>query len=526
MARLTLGLLGHRAPPPPRVRPKDVKHALPGRLSAIRNMLNTPAPRAIPTKSRPAQPAIPRRPRDRSVRATPARAHLGRHLCRSGRTRSGLSLPRCATRPPPVDLVVNRVASPANEHALMVRAGFDGRGAARAASAVSWRPPPLTRGGPRSRRPRRRPPGTPTSSSGSSGAKTSGRLEEQRRSVGRRCRRRTDLCPATRPPGHASQLAERGRLGRAASLAAAASGVCPPQLRLGGRERPPRRRAGSAVSAVAAPRRPRRPPSHPVPCARAAERSSSVATVLSPARAPWAKCQARDGRGQPGSVDSAKARVGSRPVLRRTPTGRRPNAPVGDGTITRAPTRAGRPRPRASLPERRPRAAPRRATPGRVTGRFSGGDHEQQAGLDGQSLDAALEALLDPPGERHDGGQPEPARQRRRGQPRGNSNNASGLPCVSATMRSRTRSSSGQRTTESSSARASASASPLTTSSGSPLKSSLGSRRREDHEHRLGDQTAGRERQRLSRRPVQPLGVGPSDAHERVRRSWPLPPAG
>lgn len=54
--------------------------------------------------------------------------------------------------------------------------------------------------------------------------------------------------------------------------------------------------------------------------------------------------------------------------------------------------------------------------------------------------------------------------------PRDSSSNASGLPRVSATIRSRTRSSSGPLTTLASSSRASGSSSPGTTSSGSPSK--------------------------------------------------------
>ncbi len=104
-------------------------------------------------------------------------------------------------------------------------------------------------------------------------------------------------------------------------------------------------------------------------------------------------------------------------------------------------------------------------------------------------------------------GIPNPPASAAGGSPRGSSSKASGLPCVSATMRSRTRSSSGQRTTESSSTRASASASPSTTSSGSPVKSALGSPRREYHQHRVGHQPARRKRQRLGRRSVQPLRV-------------------
>jgi hypothetical protein len=60
--------------------------------------------------------------------------------------------------------------------------------------------------------------------------------------------------------------------------------------------------------------------------------------------------------------------------------------------------------------------------------------------------------------------------------PRGNSSNASGLPRVSATSRSRTRSSNGTPSTEPNKARASPFRRPSTGSFGSPLSSSLGSR--------------------------------------------------
>jgi hypothetical protein len=60
--------------------------------------------------------------------------------------------------------------------------------------------------------------------------------------------------------------------------------------------------------------------------------------------------------------------------------------------------------------------------------------------------------------------------------PRGNSTNASGLPRISARIRSRTCSSSGTRRNEPSSARASVSSRPWTRCSGNPVNSSPGSR--------------------------------------------------
>jgi hypothetical protein len=60
--------------------------------------------------------------------------------------------------------------------------------------------------------------------------------------------------------------------------------------------------------------------------------------------------------------------------------------------------------------------------------------------------------------------------------PRGNSNNASGLPRVSATIRCRTRSSNGTPNAEPNRARASPSGRPSTASLGNPSSSSPGSR--------------------------------------------------
>ena len=86
---------------------------------------------------------------------------------------------------------------------------------------------------------------------------------------------------------------------------------------------------------------------------------------------------------------------------------------------------------------------------------------QQPPGLRGQRVQLPPEALLDPARQRHRAGQPEPARQLRRASaPRGSSSSASGLPCVSATIRSRTRASSGPASAESSSARASSSRRP------------------------------------------------------------------
>ena len=100
--------------------------------------------------------------------------------------------------------------------------------------------------------------------------------------------------------------------------------------------------------------------------------------------------------------------------------------------------------------------------------------------------------------------------------PRGSSSSASGLPRVSATMRSRTRSSSGPVRTASSSARASPASSPATTSSASSAKRRSPARlaHGEDQPDRLGLQAARHEGERLRRRRVEPLRVV-HDADER-----------
>ena len=90
---------------------------------------------------------------------------------------------------------------------------------------------------------------------------------------------------------------------------------------------------------------------------------------------------------------------------------------------------------------------------------------------------------------------------------RGSSSSASGLPCVSAMIRSRTRGSSGPGSAESSSARASSSRSPSTTSSGNPASSCPGPAGREHQADRISSQPACHEPQRLHRSAIEPLLV-------------------
>ena len=99
--------------------------------------------------------------------------------------------------------------------------------------------------------------------------------------------------------------------------------------------------------------------------------------------------------------------------------------------------------------------------------------------------------------------------------PRGSSSNASGLPRVSAMIRSRTRSSSMNRTAEPSSARASPLRRPCTSSS-DRCRELLARLARGEHDpDRLGQQAPGDEGQRQRRRLIQPLRVI-DDAQQRT----------
>ena len=93
-------------------------------------------------------------------------------------------------------------------------------------------------------------------------------------------------------------------------------------------------------------------------------------------------------------------------------------------------------------------------------------------------VEPALEALLEPRRQRLRGAsnRPNPPASCVTVSPRGSSNSASGLPRVSATMRSRTRSSSRNGAAERRSARASPLRSPCTSSSGSPRRSGAATR--------------------------------------------------
>ena len=103
--------------------------------------------------------------------------------------------------------------------------------------------------------------------------------------------------------------------------------------------------------------------------------------------------------------------------------------------------------------------------------------HQQQPpGIRRERRKPAAEAVLDPPRQRKRVRNPNPPASSAGVNPRGSSNNANGFPRVSATSRSRTRSSNGTRTAEPNSARASPSRRPSTASFGNPSSSSPASR--------------------------------------------------
>ena len=119
-------------------------------------------------------------------------------------------------------------------------------------------------------------------------------------------------------------------------------------------------------------------------------------------------------------------------------------------------------------------------------------------------------------GQRQRAGQPEAARQLRRASPRGSSNNASGFPRVSAITWSATRLSSRPGTTEAKQRACIGIPQPLDQQLRAGRRArSLGSACSEQHDHRLRQQPARHERQRLRRRPVQPLRVI-DHAHQRA----------
>ena len=178
------------------------------------------------------------------------------------------------------------------------------------------------------------------------------------------------------------------------------------------------------------------------------------------------------------------------------------------------PGRPGRPasrRGRDAQPRRRP-ATPATGSP---VGSAAATSSSSRVAL-GQIARCRRSEACPPirPGSGSASGSPKPPASSAGDSRRGSSSRASGFPRVSATIRSRTRSSSGHRTTEASSSRASASRSPR--SPAPAARPGPGpAPGREHHQHRLGPQPPRHERQRLCRGLVQPLRVI-DHAHQRA----------
>ena len=221
---------------------------------------------------------------------------------------------------------------------------------------------------------------------------------------------------------------------------------------------PPPARLAPALARPSAPARRRRP------------RRARPSRAQDARRGDRGRCRHRWPRPAPGE------RVGAPPALPRASP---PNARADDRS---APARRNRPvrrrRPARPRPARcrapRPRATP---TPDPPAGSAAATrSNSRVEGGSGASRSVKLCSIR--PDNAGPSDSPNPPASSAGVKPRGSSSNASGLPRVSATIRSRTRSSSGPVTTVASNSRASRSSSPPTASSGNPSKcrSPLGSR--------------------------------------------------
>ena len=171
-------------------------------------------------------------------------------------------------------------------------------------------------------------------------------------------------------------------------------------------------------------------------------------------------------------------------------------------------SRSGRPTPPApsagpAIPSRCGRAPHER----RIARRLRRGHQDETLGVRRQRLEPLQEALLDPASSDSAPGNPNPPASCAGESPRGSSNNANGLPRVSATSWSATRSSSRPGITDARSARASASRSTLDHQLRQARVQLARLARGEQHHHRLRQQPARHERQCLRRGAVQPLRV-------------------
>ena len=234
--------------------------------------------------------------------------------------------------------------------------------------------------------------------------------------------------------------------------------------------------AGSSVSIVARSRNAAAAASPPRARARPAERSSSAATSSSGPGEACARCQARRSGSSCGSVTSAKARCISclwwikaeRYAAERTsgcrnrtpvPNSARPASTAGAAASAPIPTRSAA----RHTSERSPVGSAAASSSSRRV--WSG-----SASIRCTKFSSMLPASGTAPG------RPNPPARSACVSPRGSSSKANGLPRVSDTIRSRTRSSIGPGSTESSRARASVCRRPPTASSGNPARSPLTTR--------------------------------------------------
>ena len=214
----------------------------------------------------------------------------------------------------------------------------------------------------------------------------------------------------------------------------------------------------------------------PRACARPADRSSSAATCSSDPGAAAARCHARRSGSRSRSVTSASARCAAR----------RSSSDAAEYAADRTSGCRNRTRPLVSSnPSARAAFAAEAGMPSRPAARHTStgspaGSAAAMSISDRVSAGSAASRRRKPSSIRAGTGcapaSPNPPVSWAGSSPRGSSSRASGLPFVSARIRSRTCSSSRNRTTEPSSVRASWSGRPRTSRSASPPNCSPGSR--------------------------------------------------
>ena len=187
--------------------------------------------------------------------------------------------------------------------------------------------------------------------------------------------------------------------------------------------------------------------------------------------------------------------------------------------MTRTPT-ATSPSLFASIVRRRldPELLGRAQQQHRIADRFRSRNQQQRRASCGSPSSRRTKLCSIRPVRRERLGTPKPSASWSGVSPRGSSSKASGFPCVSATIRSRTSTSSLNGTADRSSARASPLTKPCTSSSESAGAPRRGFARREHHADRIGLQATSNERERQRRR------LDPTNGHRRRRTTAGAPP--